>query len=161
MTAFSRTSLPPTLRLSDSGRAPLWLWATSVEPHARSTFTVLQAEPLEAALLEQLQALALLAHDWDSYGGSAPSQAVIEAASRFLVDLNERAREMRLEIGEPKLLATGDGTVGFVWTQPDQDSTLEIVIADEGSVQFVSSRNKVVTQGAVESADEALVLLVR
>lgn len=160
MSTFTHTSLPPTIRLSDSAHAPLWLSPASVEPRPTKTFDVLHVEPLEMTLLEQIKMLGELPQGWDSYEGATPSRAVRDAASRFIARLNEIARELGTEIGDPKLLASGDGTLGFIWKHPDEESSLEIVI-DERGVEFVSSQRGAVTEGAIESPEEALALLAR
>lgn len=155
--SFSHTSLPPILRVSESGRAPVRALTASVRP-TTAALQITRVIPVEVALVEDLARLASLPENWDSYGGAPPSETVIKAAATFVLRAIAAARSIGSEIPLPKVVAAGDGSVGLVWKDPSRASTLEVVIDDEGC-HFILSRNGETSEGTLAAAEDVLTLL--
>jgi len=72
------------------------------------------------AVNDQLETLALLGQDWDTYGSPPPERAALGLTEALL-------REVRLlDIPVPRLSGTSDGGVSIEWFTPTIEFAVEI-----------------------------------
>jgi hypothetical protein len=118
----------------------------------------MQSSPTIEAVLAGLSKMEDLKADWDSYGAPAIGKDVLDRAYRLLAELYRLAESSGLKLPAPRLLAGGDASIGFHWTNEAEDSDLEVFVAP-GRLEYVSSRRGEVSDASLSSAAEVLDLI--
>ena len=96
----------------------------------------LQQQPV-AVWLDQLESIAALPEDWDSYGAAQISTVAVRTARELLNDLAARPRAAKLLPFHVAPISTGG--VQLEWKRPD-GSGLEVWISGEGEIDAVLDR---------------------
>jgi hypothetical protein len=86
--------------------------------------------------VERVRQLALLEHDWDSYGGDPPTPTAIGTAERVVETVAQTVASSTSERAEPRVIvARGDGGVILEWDSPS--AALEIHIEPSGRLGYL------------------------
>ena len=86
--------------------------------------------------LVRLRQLALLEHDWDSYGGDSPTPAAIGAAERVVETVTQTIAKSTSLPAEPRVIvARGDGGIIMEWGSPR--AALEIHVEPNGRLGYL------------------------
>lgn len=86
-------------------------------------------QPWLTELTERVDGYAVLADNWDSYGGLAITEAARTVAKRLL--------EMfaMLPLDRPAVLPTGEGGVALQWYTPDDDD-IDVEVCEDGTITY-------------------------
>jgi hypothetical protein len=86
--------------------------------------------------VERVRQLALLEHDWDSYGGDPPTPIAIGAAERVVEIVAQRIGQSTSRRTEPRVIvARGDGGIIMEWDSPK--AALEIHVEPGGRLGYL------------------------
>lgn len=88
-----------------SGSQPIKLSDNHEQPDQKNNY--LNQEYIK--LLKKLYSYKELAQNWDGYDGIKPAEEIIKTAEIFLTILKSN------QIVNPKIMVSGDGTVGLFW----------------------------------------------
>lgn len=75
-----------------------------------------------------------LQHDWDGYGGNAPSFDLISAGEKLLIEFQ------RYAFKSPKLMLSGSDEIGFYWKNGNEYA--EITCDNSESYTFIHMKEK-------------------
>ncbi len=76
-----------------------------------------------------------LQHDWDAYGGNAPSFDLISAGEKLLIEFQ------RYAFKAPKLMLSGSDEIGFYWENGNEYA--EITCDNSKSYTFIHMKDKI------------------
>lgn len=76
-----------------------------------------------------------LQHDWDGYGGNAPSFDLINAGEKLLIEFQ------RYAFKAPKLMLSGSDEIGFYWE--NENEYAEITCDNSESYTFIYMKEKI------------------
>ena len=76
-----------------------------------------------------------LQHDWDAYGGNAPSFDLISAGEKLLIEFQ------RYAFKAPKLMLSGTDEIGFYWENGNEYA--EITCDNSKSYTFIHMKDKI------------------
>lgn len=76
-----------------------------------------------------------LQHDWDGYGGKAPSFDLISAGEKLLIEFQ------KYSFKAPKLMLSGSDEIGFYWENGNEYA--EITCDNSESYTFIHMKDKV------------------
>lgn len=85
--------------------------------------------------IEILHSYLSLQHDWDGYGGKAPSFDLISAGEKLLFQFQNYA------FNAPKLMLSGSDEIGFYWENGNEYA--EITFDNSESYTFIYMKDKI------------------
>ena len=85
--------------------------------------------------IDILHSYLSLQHDWDGYGGNAPSFDLISAGEKLLIEFQ------RYSFKAPKLMLSGSNEIGFYWENGNEYA--QITFDNSESYTFIYMKDKI------------------